>query len=740
MATSATQNISIIDRLRSQGDLVTAMALMAFMVIMVVPMPALAMDMFLALSITVSLLVLLVTFYVANPIQFSIFPTLLLATTLFRLSLNVATTRLILMGGHGGADAAGSIIQTFGHVVVGGNYVVGLVVFSILVVINFVVITKGAGRVAEVAARFTLDAMPGKQMAIDAELNAGHIDDKTARRRRDSVMREADFYGAMDGASKFIRGDAIAGILITLINIVGGIIIGVVQNGLDIGTALENYTVLTIGDGLVGQIPALVISAAAGMLVTRVPDSESKGLHGQFGSQLFSSPRALMLLSASLFMFVFIPGLRLPFFILGSIIGVVAWQNRDKQGFLSEGGASGASAQGVDGEMVDGDGAVDPEEAEESTLESLMTVEALAIELGVDLIGLVDENKGGNLVERITRIRRQMASDLGLIVPSVHLRDNLRLEGGQYRIMMRGEEIGRGQVIPRQHLAINPGDAERGLKGIKTIDPVFGLEAWWIPDQSRLDAQAKGYTVVDVPTVVTTHLTEILQQYGHELYSRNQLNNMLERVAEENPQLVEELVPDQLPRSSVLRVFRNLLKEGVSVRDATTIVEALAEHAPRLKDPNSLTEFVRQRLARHLTHRYATPEGTLNYIALASDTEEVISRSLHTSESGSMSLALDPEAARRLLTGLRDAAEAWNGPGDVVVLCPPLARGPLRNLSSKVIPRVAIVSAAELLPTVRLQRVASVSLSGGVSLGTQKELKSESPQPNGDRTPVERAG
>ena len=739
MATSATVNQTFIDKLRAQGDLVTAMALMAFMVIMVVPLPPLAMDMFLALSITVSLLVLLVTFYVANPIQFSIFPTLLLATTLFRLSLNVATTRLILMGGHGGADAAGSIIQTFGHVVVGGNYVVGLVVFSILVVINFVVITKGAGRVAEVAARFTLDAMPGKQMAIDAELNAGHIDDKTARRRRDAVMREADFYGAMDGASKFIRGDAIAGILITLINIVGGIIIGVVQNGLDIGTALENYTVLTIGDGLVGQIPALVISAAAGMLVTRVPDADSKGLHGQFGAQLFSSPRALGLLSASLFMFVLIPGLRLPFFILGSIIGYVAWQNRGKSSYLGE-MESGPGAVGSDGEAGESGEPGDSELAEESTLESLMTVEALAIELGVDMIGLVDETKGGNLVERITRIRRQMASDLGLIVPSVHLRDNLRLEGGEYRIMMRGEEIGRGHVVPRQHLAINPGDAEKGLRGIKTIDPVFGLEAWWIPDANRLDAQAKGYTVVDVPTVVTTHLTEILHQYGHELYSRNQLNNMLERVAEENPQLVEELVPDQLPRSSVLRVFRNLLKEGVSVRDATTIVEALAEHSPRLKDPNSLTEFVRQRLARHLTHRYATQEGTLHYIALAPDTEETISRALHTSESGSMSLALDPEAARKLLTGLRDAAEAWNGAGDVVVLCPPLARGPLRNLSSKVIPRVAIVSAAELLPTVRLDRVASVSLINGVSLGNKKELKSDSLRPNGDRTPVERAG
>lgn len=739
MATSAAENQGIIARLRAQGDIVTACALMAFMVIMVVPMPPLAMDMFLALSITISILVLLVTFYVNNPVQFSIFPTLLLATTLFRLSLNVATTRLILMGGHGGGDAAGSIIQTFGHVVVGGNYVVGLVVFSILVVINFVVITKGAGRVAEVAARFTLDAMPGKQMAIDAELNAGHIDEPTARRRRDAIMREADFYGAMDGASKFIRGDAIAGILITLINIVGGIIIGVVQNGLDLSTALENYTVLTIGDGLVGQIPALVISAAAGMLVTRVPDNDEQGLHGQFGAQLFSSPRALMMLSASLFLFVLIPGLRLPFFILGGIVGVAAWQNRHNESYIGGSGSDGKSAVGADGQPVEGGGA-DEEPDEESTLEGLMSVEALAIELGVDLIQLVDESKGGNLVERISRIRRQMVQDLGLIVPSVHLRDNLRLDGGEYRVVLRGEEVGRGRVVPRQHLAINPGDAEPNLSGLKCIDPVFGLEALWIIDKNKLDAQAKGYTVVDVPTVLTTHLTEILHQYGHELFSRNQLHNMLERVGEENPKLVEELIPDQLPRSSVLRVFRNLLREGVSVRDGTTILEALAEHAPRIKDANSLTEFVRQRLARHLTHRYATSDNILNYIALAPDTEEVIARSLHTSESGSISLALDPESARRLLTGLRDAAEAWNGEGDVVVLCPPLARGPLRMLSGKVIPRVAIVSAAELLPTIRLQRVATVSLENGVSLGSNKELKSRDPRPNGEQNLAEKAG
>jgi flagellar biosynthesis protein FlhA len=721
---------TIFDRIRDHGDIYTALMLMSFMVIMVFPMPPIVMDMLLSVSIMLALLILLVTFYVKRPLEFSIFPTMLLATTLFRLSLNVATTRLILLGGHEGGDAAGSIIRTFGQVVVGGNYVVGMVVFSILVVINFVVITKGAGRVAEVAARFTLDAMPGKQMSIDAELNAGHIDEIEARKRRDVVSREADFYGAMDGASKFIRGDAIAGILITLINIVGGIIIGVVQNDLSLAEALENYTVLTIGDGLVGQIPALVISAAAGMLVTRVPDRDDQSLHGQLVEQLFASPRALGILSGALFGFVLIPGLRLPFMVMGTVAGVVAWQRR-KQLAKQHDAPDGGGDDAADGDK-DADG--------EPSLESLLRVEPLALELGVDLINLVDERKGGNLVERIQRIRRQMVQDMGLVVPSVHLRDNLRLDGGEYRLLLRGEEVGRGKVIPRQCMAIDPGDASGPLKGIKTIDPVFGLESYWIPESGRMAAQAKGFTVVDVPTVLTTHLTEVLSQYGHELYGRSQLADQLDRISEANPRLVEELVPDPLPRSSVLKVFRNLLREGVSVRDAQTILEALADHAHRLKDPDALTEFVRQRLARHLTHRYADEDGVMHYIGLAPDMEEVIARALHSSEAGAMSLALDPEHARLLLTGLRDAAEAYRGTGEVVVLCPPLARGPLRRLAEKVIPRVPMVSAAELLPTVRLERVAVVGLEAGVVMNKANDLKQDAERPNEEHLPTAQEG
>ncbi len=689
----------LLERLRTQGDVLLAGALAAFLVIMVVPLPALALDMLLAVSISVGLLILLVTFYVKKPTEFSVFPMVLLATTLFRLSLNVASTRRILLFGSEGPDAAGNIIETFGQVVVGGSYIVGLVVFIILVIINFVVITKGAGRVAEVAARFTLDAMPGKQMAIDAELNAGLINETDARKRRDAITKEADFYGAMDGASKFIRGDAIAGIIITLVNIIGGILIGVAQEGMSLADAAQIYTVLTIGDGLVSQVPALIISAAAGMLVTRVNDEKEEALHEQFGSQLFGSNRAMGLLAASLFGFALMPGLRLPFIVLGGVAGFVAWRGRQTE------------RKAIEGPVADDkDRAGRAGIGEDQPVEALLRVEPLAIELGLDLIGLVDERRGGNLVERIQRIRRQLAQELGLLVPAVHLRDNLRLDGGEYRVLLRGEEVARGKAFARQLLAINPGDARGDVKGVASRDPVFGLEALWIPEAERLRAQTLGYTVVDVPTVLTTHLTEVLNLHGHELFSRQHLADVLDRVQADNPRLVEDLIPDQLTRGAVLRVFRNLLREGVSVRDAQTILEALADNAARVRDPDVLTEFVRQRMARHVTRRFGSDDGVIHYIGLAPDAEDAISSGLHSGEGGTMNLTLDPGDARRLLTSLRDAAERWRGSNDVVVLCPPLARGPLRRLTEKVIPRVPVVSPAELLPEVRLERVAVVSL------------------------------
>jgi flagellar biosynthesis protein FlhA len=683
----------MLKKLSANSDLVMAFAAFGLLGVMVVPLPSFVLDMLIAGSFCISLLVFLTTLYVRKPLEFSVFPTVLLVTTVYRLSLNVASTRLILLSSEDGRSAAGRIIEAFGQFVVGGNYAVGLVVFVILVVINFIVVTKGAGRVAEVSARFTLDAMPGKQMAIDAELNAGLIDESQAKKRRSEVSREADFYGSMDGASKFIKGDAIAGIVITLVNVVGGIFIGVVQGGMGFTEALEQYTILTIGDGLVGQMPALIVSAAAGMLVTRVPDEYVNTLDDQVGNQLFGSPRVLAVLAVALGCFALVPGLRLPFALIGSIVGVLAWQI-NKRGPLDP-----QVEEGV--EETVRDRPLSPED--------LLGLEPLAIEVGIDLLYLVDESRGGDLVERIQRIRNQFAQDLGVVLPSVHLRDDMRLGGGSYRILLRGEEIGRGDIHPRQHLAIDPGDATGKLKGIPGTDPVFGLPAFWIPQSQVLRAQAKGYTVVDVATVLTTHLTELLGLYAHELYDTTQLVRTLERTREFSPRLVDDLVPDQMPRQALLKVFRNLLREGVSVRDVQSILEALAEYAPKTKDADILTEFVRQKLARHITRKFSDEEGCIHYLALGRDAEDAVSRGLQ-GENGSMNLVMDPDQVRQLLEQIKLKSETFNGPGQLVVLCPPLARGPFRRLAERVVPRVPVLSPNELQAGARLQKVGVVSL------------------------------
>ena len=686
-----------IDRVRSQSDLALAGVGFFLLAIMVVPLPPVVLDMLLACSFSLSLLVFLSTLYVKRAVDLSVFPTLLLGTTLFRLALNVASTRLILLrGADGGAAAAGNIIEAFGQFVVGGNYAVGLVVFVILVLINFIVITKGAGRVAEVSARFTLDAMPGKQMAIDAELAASMIDEVQARTRREEVAREADFFGSMDGASKFVKGDAIAGIVITLVNVVGGIFIGVVQGGLGVVEALETYTILTIGDGLVGQMPALILSAAAGILVTRVDDPQSRRLDQQLTGQLLGSPRVLGALAACLAGFALIPGLRVPFLLIALVVAAVAWQlhkNPAPDPLVEEQAEQARAA-----------------EARPLGPEDMLSIEPLTLEVGIDLLYLVDDKRGGDLVERVQRIRNQFARELGVVLPTMNLRDDLSLEPNAYRLLLRGEEIGAGVVQPRQHLAIDPGDAKGGVRGVKATDPVFGLPALWVPKGQVLKAQARGYTVVDVPTVLTTHLTELMHLHAHELYDMAQLCRTLERMGEASPQLVEDLVPDPLSRQSLLRVFRNLLREGVSVRDVASIFEALSDYAPKTRDADVLTEFVRQRLSRHITARFADPEGTIHYLALGPDAEDAVSKGLQGGEGGSMSLVLDPQHARALLTGIRDQAEGWAGAGQVVVLCPPLARGPLRRLAEKVIPRVPILSPAELRAGVHLERIGVISL------------------------------
>ena len=680
-----------------QKDVVLVLAAIGVLLIMVAPVPTVIMDLLLTLSFALSFLVLLVTIYAKKPVELSTFPMVLLGTTLYRLSLNVATTRLILLS-DGGSYEAGKIIETFGRMIVGNNAVVGLVVFIILVTINFVVITKGAGRIAEVAARFTLDALPGKQMAIDADLNSGLISEDEAKQRRKDVAKESDFYGAMDGASKFIRGDAIAGIVITVVNIIGGFLIGVVMNGMEFGEAANFYTVLTIGDGLVGQIPALIISGAAGLLITRVPGDETD-LPDMLSGQLLGKTRPLIFLSAAMAVFGLIPGLGFPFLTISAITGAIAYsQSRNSKAVATK----KKEIAKAEGEAKSGH--------RELPLDSLLVVEPMSLELGMDLVSLVDESKGGNLIRSIQRIRTQLAEDLGLMIPPVHVRDNLNIEGSSYRVLLRGEEVSDYEVVPRQVLAINPGDAKAPLKGRKTEEPSFGLEAWWVPEQQRMRAQSLGYTVVDVNVVISTHLTEILRKHADEVFSHNQLDGYLNRVKDRSPQLLDDLIPAVVSRQSIFKILRNLLREGISIRDSQTIMEAISEYGVKVKDPDTLTEFVRQSMSRHITRRYLNDEGKLDCIAFAPDIQQAFDRALQYKETGEISLSLPADIQKRVLHGLQSAVEQFP---QAHVLCPHFTRGPLRRMAVRHLQFPPVfLSAKEIEYSVDINRVALITSKG----------------------------
>ena len=674
----------------------------AVLLIMIMPIPTILLDLFLAFSFSIALLVLFVSFYLRNPVDFSIFPTILLGTTLFRLSLNVATTRVILLSGNT-ENGAGTLINTFGGLVVGGNVVVGLVVFIILVTINFVVITKGAGRIAEVAARFTLDALPGKQMAIDAELNQGLIDEATAKKRRLEISKEADFYGNMDGASKFIRGDAIAGILITLVNIIGGILIGVVQNDMAFGDALNRYTVLTIGDGLIGQIPALIVSGAAGLVITRVPDNseeQTKSFFEEFSVQMFGSSKNLSALAMSLLFFVFIPGLTFPFFVM--FVGAAGaafyrWRAEQKveqdRRMLIEESKSKRKSQEMD-------------------TDRWLEFDPLSLQVGMDLIFLANENKNKNIIKSILQIRSKFMEELGLVVPPIRIKDNHTIPSGQYRILLRGEEVASYEVYPRQILAISSDRDLPQLKGIKTVEPSFGLDAFWIPESQRMRAQGLGYTIVEVNVVIATHLSQTIQRHAHILFSRHRLSEYLEKVSQFSPQLIDDLIPSMLSRQQVFRVLRNLLREGISIRDANTILETLADYAAKFKDPDTLTEFVRQSLSRHITRKYLAEDGSLRTIEFASDVEDALTRGIQMGEGGAISLSLNPEVQQRVLMGIRQAWEQCKS-YEPVVLCPHYTRGPLQRLAERLMAYPPnFISAKEIESGVVPKRIASVSLKG----------------------------
>ena len=685
------------EKVTKNTDLFIAVGILAILAVMIIPLPAGILDVALSGSLAISILILLVSIYTQKALDFTSFPSLLLMTTLFRLSLNVATTRLILTHGHEGPAAAGHVIQAFGNFVVGGNYVIGLIMFVILIVINFMVISKGSGRVAEVAARFTLDAMPGKQMAIDADLNAGLISEQDARKRRRAIEQEADFYGAMDGASKFVRGDAIAGILITLVNILGGLTIGVLQKGLDVGTAAQYYTMLTIGDGILSQIPALIISTAAGTIVTRTSNSE-QDMGSEVTSQLLVNPRAVAITGAVLALLGIIPGLpTVPFLSLALIFGGLAYLiKRFKQ------------------EAVD----IEKRQLEQTTnapkkenIESMLPLDMVELEVGYGLIGVVESDSSGDLLERIVSIRKQFAIDLGIVVPAIHIRDNLQLAPGEYRLMIKGNRVGGGVLRPEYLLAMDPGNVTESIEGIPTKEPAFGLDAMWVSPSRKEDAEIAGYTVVDLPTVMATHLTEIIRSHAHELLGRQEASTLIENFKKSHPKVVEELIPDLLPLGSVVRVMQNLLKEQVSIRDLLTIFETLADDAPKNKDIEVLTESVRRGMARSITAKYTTEQGSIPVMTLHPVIEELVANSLLQTEQG-VQLVMDPQTAHRLINEIARSVE--NHPeiaGQPILLTSPTSRRHLYKLTSRFIPQLVVLSHNELTSDADVKSVALVEMS-----------------------------
>ncbi len=679
-------------------DVLMGFAAMCILMVMIIPIPSAMLDLFLTFNITFALVILLVGMYVLKPLEFSAFPSVLLLVTLFRLSLNVASTRLILLHGNEGTQAAGSVIRAFGSFVVGGNYVVGLIVFIILVVVNFVVITKGAGRIAEVAARFTLDAMPGKQMSIDADLNAGLIDENEARERRLQISSESEYYGAMDGANKFVRGDAIAGIIITLINIVAGFAIGVFQNGMSFSDAAQTYTLLTVGDGLVSQVPALIISTAAGIVVSRAGSDSNLGL--DIGTQLLMRPRAMGVASAILFLFGLIPGLpTVPFLILAVLAGGVSYlvlqTEKDRQTASDALEARESADQDTDsGELF----------------RPLPPLDVLGLEIGYTLIPLVDIQQDGELLDRIKSIRKQIAQEIGIVVPSIHIQDNMQLKPGQYRIMLKGNDVGGGELMTNHFLAMNPGIADETIQGVPTKEPTYGIDALWIKEPVREEAIAKGYTVVDLATVMTTHISDVIRRHAHEMIGRQEVQNLLNSLKDTHPKVIEELVPAQLSLGGVVKVLQNLLKEQVAIRDLLTIVEAMADWAPSVKKIDMLTEYVRQALSRSITRQYLSAENEISVVSLSHSLERRIAQAIERTDQGEY-LSIDPPTAQTVMRRLSEQIEKFASLNlQPIVLCSAQLRMHFKRLVDRFIPNLTILSYDEIMPNVKIQSIGIVEL------------------------------
>jgi flagellar biosynthesis protein FlhA len=647
---------------------------------MVLPLPAFALDILFSFNIALAIIVLLTSLYTVKPLDFMVFPTVLLVSTMLRLSLNVASTRVVLTEGHTGPDAAGKVIEAFGHFLIGGNYTVGIVVFVILTIINFTVVTKGAGRIAEVGARFALDAMPGKQMAIDADLNAGLIAEQEARRRRTEVAQEAEFYGAMDGASKYVRGDAVAGIIVTVINIIGGLIVGIVQHDLEFATAIKNYTLLAIGDGLVAQIPSLIISTAAGVVVSRVASDQDIG--GQLVGQLFAKPQVMYITAAIIGGMGIIPGMpHVAFLLLAAALA---------------GGAYAVSRRAAQAEQQpEAAAAVIAPETEEASWQDILPVDTLGLEVGYRLIPLVDQTQGGELLRRIKGIRKKFAQEVGFLSPSVHIRDNLELRPSNYRIMLKGVDVGGSDVQVGQFLAINPGMVTGTLPGPATTDPAFGLPAVWIDAGLREQAQTMGYTVVDAGTVIATHLNHLITSHAAELLGRQEVQQLLDHLAKESPKLVEDLVPKMISLATLQKVLQNLLTEGVHIRDMRSIIETLAEHTSHTQDASELTALVRIALGRAIVQQLFPSGNEVAVMTLDSRLERLLMQALQTN--GTESAAIEPGLADTLAIQVEQATRKQEQLGYTpVLLVPGQLRALLSRFLRRALPQLKVLSHAEL--------------------------------------------
>ena len=679
-----------------QGDILLAGGVVTILFVMLIPLPTMFLDFMLTVSISLGLVVLITSMFMTSPLEFSIFPSLLLVTTLLRLALNVATTRAILLHGDEGTSAAGSVIQSFGEFVVGGNYVIGIVIFMILYILNKTVIVTGTTRIAEVAARFTLDAMPGKQMAVEADLNAGLIDEKEANERREHMRREADFYGAMDGAGKFVSGDVKAGLMITGVNIVGGFLIGIIQKDMLWMDAAQTYTLLTIGDGLVATIPSLIISTSAGIIVSRAAAEAKMG--EEFIGQLSYHHRALKLVSGILLIFAIVPGMpTIPFMTLAAIVFGVSYLSAKQQEELT-----------IDSDNTDTPEAQTLDTPEE--VQALLPLDQLELEVGYGLIPLVDEEQNGNLLSRIRSIRRQFALDMGVVVPSLHLRDNLQLKPGEYRVVIKGNPVAQAELLIDHFLAMDPGDAKHRIEGVETVEPAFNLPAVWIPEAQKEEAMLAGYTVVDPSTVIATHLTEVFRRNLHEFLGRQETQELLDNLSKRAPKAVESLVPGVLSLGGCQKVLQSLVQENVSIRDLLTIVETLADYAPATNEPAQLTEFVRAKIGRTIVKPYLGEEGVLPIITMTPEIDEILGSAMRPAEQGGY-LALEPGVAQQIIQAVNKATEdAMVADGQPVLLVAPQIRSQFAQLLNRFIPTLPIISQAEIPADVKIQSAATVEL------------------------------